>query len=108
MLLSASANALKLCNVFYDPSVSYIDLHKLYDRALPDQFCIYRHWLLLHKVFNNSIPKRDWLDLNFQIVNTSQQVFFEVQNHSGYKVGNNVLPNHFLCLNKKVPLEILN
>jgi hypothetical protein len=25
MLLSASANALKLCNVFYDPSVSYTD-----------------------------------------------------------------------------------
>ena len=93
MLLSASANALKLCNVFYDPSISFIDLHKLYGRALPNQFCIYRHCLLLHKVFNDSIPKVDWLDLNFQMINTRRQNYFEILNHSVYKVGNNILPN---------------
>jgi hypothetical protein len=108
MLVSASANALKLCNVFYDPSVSYIDLHKLHKRALPSQFCIYRHCLLLHKVFNDSIPKGDWLDLNFQMVNTSRQTSFEIQNHSVYKVGNNILSNRLMCINKKVPLNILN
>ena len=108
MLLSASANALKICNVIYDPSVSYIDLHKLHKRALPSQFCIYRHCLLLHKVFNDSIPKVDWLDLNFQMVNTSRQTSFEIQNHSFYKVGNNILSNRLTCINKKVPLNILN
>ena len=108
MLLSASANALKLCNVLYDPSISYVDLHKLHNRALPNQFCIYRHCLLLHKVFNNSIPKRDWLDLNFQMINTSRQIYFEIQNHSGYKIGNNILPNRFSCLNKKITLDMLN
>ena len=75
MLLSASANALKLCNVFYDPSVSYIDLHKLHKRALPSKFCIYRHCLLLHKVFNDSNPKRDWLDLNFQMADKQASKF---------------------------------
>jgi hypothetical protein len=30
LLLSASANALKLCNAFYDPSISYVDLLKLH------------------------------------------------------------------------------
>ncbi len=108
MLLSASANALKLCNVFYDPSVSYIDLHTLHKRALPFKFCVYRHCLLLHKVFNNSIPKRDWLDLNFQMVNISRQTSFEIQNRSVYKVGNNILSNRLTCINKKVPLNILN
>jgi hypothetical protein len=78
MLLSASANALKLCNVFYDPSVSYINLHKLHKRALPSKFCLYRHCILLHKVFNDSIPKRDWVDLNFQMINTSRPTSFEV------------------------------
>ena len=108
MLLSASANALKLCNVFYDPSVSYIDLHTLHKRALPSKFCLYRHCLLLHKVFNDSIPKRDWIDLNFQMINTSRQISFEVQNHSVYKVGNNILSNRLVCINKKVPLNLLN
>ncbi len=104
MLLSASANALKLCNVFYDPSVSYIDLHTLHKRALPSKFCIYKHCVLLHKVFNNSIPKRDWLDLNFQMVNTSRQTSFEIQNRSVYEVGNSILSNCLTCINKKFPL----
>ena len=108
MLLSASANALKLCNVFYDPRVSYIDLHKLNNRALPSKFCLYRHCLLLHKVFNDFIPKRDWIDLNFQMINTSRQTSFEIQNHSVYKVGKNILSNRLVCINKKVPLNILN
>ena len=108
MLLSASANALKLCNNYYDPFISYVDLHKIHCRALPDQFCIYRHSLMLHKVFNDSIPKKDWLNLNFQMLNTRRQVFFEVHNESNYKVGNNILSNRFSCLNRKIPLEMLN
>ncbi len=108
MLLSASANALKLCNAFYDSFFSYIDLHKLHKRALPSKFCICRHCLLLHKVFNDSIPKNDWLDLNFQIINTSRQTTFEVQNCSTYKVGNNILSNRLACINKKIPLNMLN
>ena len=108
MLLSASANALKLCNVFYDPHVSYIDLHKLNNRALPSKFCLYRHCLLLHKVFNDFIPKRDWIDLNFQMINTSRQTSFEIQNHSVYKVGKNILSNRLVCINKKVTLNMLN
>ena len=108
MLLSASANALKLCNTFYDPSVSYVDLHILHKRALPSKFCLYRHCLLLHKVFNDSIPKRDWIDLNFQMINTSRQTSFETQNHSVYKVGNNILSNRLTCINKKVTLDMLN
>ena len=108
MLMRASANALKLCNNYYDPTISYIELHKLHNRALPSQFCKYWHSLLLYKVFNNSIPKRDWLDLNFQMINTRRQVFFEIHNQSVYKVGNNILPNRFSCLNKKVHLEMLN
>ena len=108
MLLSASANALKLCNVFYDPRVSYIDLHKLNNRALPSKFCLYRHCLLLHKVFNDFIPKRDWIDLNFQMINTSRQTSFEIQNHSVYKVGKNILSNRLVCINKKVTLNMLN
>ena len=41
ILLSASANALKLCNAFYNPNISYVDLQKLHKRALPNNFCTY-------------------------------------------------------------------
>ena len=108
MLLSASANALKLCNSYYDPSISYVDLHALHNRALPTKFCFYRHCLLLYKVFNDLIPKKDWLDLNFKMIHTSRQTHFEIIKSSNYKVGNNVISNRLTCLNKKIPLEMLN
>jgi hypothetical protein len=108
LLLSASANALKLCNAFYNPSISYVDLHKLHKRALPNNVCTYRHCLLLFKVINNKISKRDWLDLNFQMLNTSRQTCFEIRNCSVYKVGNNILSNRLSCLNRKIQLDFLN
>jgi hypothetical protein len=108
LLLSASANALKLCNRFNDQSISYVDLHIKYKRALPSNFCVYKHCLLLYRVFNNMIPRKDWLDLNFQMINTRRQTYFEVQNHSVYKVGNNILTNRLSCLSKKITLDMLN
>ena len=108
LLMSASANALKLCNIHYDPYVSYVDLHKLHKRALPNKFCLYRHCLLLYKVFNNEIPRNDWLDLNFKMINTSRQIFFEISNTAGYRVGNNILSNRLSCINKRITLDMLN
>ena len=108
MLLSASANALKLCNKYHDPSISYVDLHSIHRRALPNNFCLYRHSLLLYRLFNSAIPKNDWIDLNFQTISTSRQMFFEARNNSFYKVGNNLLVNRFSCINKKITLSMLN
>ena len=108
MLISASANALKLCNPIFDPTISHVDLHKLHKRALPSKFCLYRHCLLLYKVFNNAIPKKDWLDLNFKIIHTSRQIYFEISSNPSYRVGNNILSNRLSCINKKVPLNDLN
>jgi hypothetical protein len=108
LLLLASVNALKLCNAFYNPTISYVDLHNLHKRALPNNFCTYRHCPLLFKVINNKISKRDWLDLNFQMLNTSRQTRFETINCSVYKVGNNILSNRLSCLNRKIQLDFLN
>jgi hypothetical protein len=107
LLLSTSVNALKLCNAIHYPNISYVDLHKLHKKALPNNFCTYRHCLLLFKVFNNKIFERDWLNLNFQMINTRRTTLFEVQNCSVYKVGNNILSNRLSCLNRKLQLESL-
>ena len=53
-------------------------------------------------------PKSEWMGLNFQMINTSRQLFFETQNTSHYKVGNNILINQFSILNRKVSLHDLN
>jgi hypothetical protein len=53
-------------------------------------------------------PKRDWIDLNFQMINTRTQLAFETRNTSNYKVGNNNQSNRLSSLNKKIQLEDLN
>ena len=108
LLISASANALKVCNKFHDFTISYLDLHKLHARALPNNYCRYRHCLLLYKLYNNCSPTKDWIDLNFQMITTSRQNKFEIHNKSSYKVGNNILSNRLSCINKKVTLDMLN
>ncbi len=60
--------------------------------------------LLLFKVFNNKIPKRDWLNLYFQIINTSRQTLFEIQNCSVY----NILSKQLSGLNRKLQKEWLS
>ena len=108
LLLLASANALKLCNQFYDPSISYINLHTINKRAIPSKFRLYRHSLLLYKAFNNEFLWNNWLSLNFQMINTRRQSLFEIQNCSIFRVGNNILSNRLSCLNKSLCLSLLN
>ena len=108
LLQSASANALKLCCSYYDGSVSYLELHKQFKRALPTEICTYKHSLLLYKVIREEQPKREWMDLNFQMINTRRQLYFEIQNTRNYVVGNNILINRFSCLNKKILLQDLD
>jgi hypothetical protein len=108
ILLSASANALKLCYNKYDRSLSYIELHKQSQRALPVEVCAYKHSLLLYKVVREEQPKREWIGLNFQMINTRRQQFFETSNTSNYKVGNNILINRLSSLNRKILLQDLN
>jgi hypothetical protein len=96
-----------ICNAFHNPSIPYVDLHKLQKQALPNNFCTYRHCLLLFKIINNKISKRHWLNLNFQLLNTSRQTRFEIRNCSVHKAGNNTLSNQFSCINIKIQLYFL-
>ena len=65
IILSTSANALKLSQRnpnFYE---SFVDIHKSCNRAHPNQFIVYKHSILLHKMYNSYCPQMDWLELNF-------------------------------------------
>ena len=108
MLLSASANALKLTQNNPNYMQSFIDIHKSCKRALPEQMILYKHAILLYKLYNENLPETDWLALNFQQTTTTRQAVFFIIKNNNFKIGNNILTNRLNILNNKIPLNLLN
>ena len=109
LLLSASAKALKICTPNYNQSISYLKLHEINQRANPDQFCQYKHSLLLYELYNNQTPSIEWISLNYNQNFNSRKTDFEAFNISNYKIGRtNKISNRVAILNSKIPLDWLN
>ena len=88
--------------------VSFETIHIMNQRATPSQIAVYKHALLLHKIYNDKSSNINWIDLFFtQHFNQRNQIvkFF---NTAAYKVGNNLLTNRFTILNGKIELPWLN
>jgi hypothetical protein len=66
LLLSASEKALSACMFKPDASLSFIRLHEINNRATPNRFMIFKHAILLHKLYNQKQPMTEWTHLNFQ------------------------------------------
>ena len=107
-LLSASANALKLCNVYNDPFISFRELHLSNSRATPNQMIKYKHALLLFSIFNGMTPTKDWIDLNFHQTTTSRQKNFKVIQRSNFKIGKNIICCRLTTINNEIPFQWLN
>ena len=60
-LLSASANAIKVCIKFCTNDISFIDLHKTYNRATPENFLLYKHAITLFKLLNEQTFTTEWV-----------------------------------------------
>ena len=108
LLLSASTNALKLCQRTPDMYESFINIHKSCQRATPNQMIVYKHAILLHKLYNNNLPKADWVELNFQQILTSRQTTFKIIKSNNYLVGNNLISSRLTVFNNKIDLNDLN
>jgi hypothetical protein len=104
-LLSTSALSLKLCNRNYDKSISYLELHRINKRATPSNFTLFKLSIQLCKLYNNNQHNTDWLNLNFNQVLSTRQIYFETTKISNYRIGSNVLSNRLQMLNKKYPLN---
>ena len=107
-LLSASANALKLAQHIQDRMESFINVHVNAKRATPEKFMIYKHAILLHKLFNTQTPQMEWVDIHFKQTFNSRQSNFNIIKSSNFKVGNNILSNRLSILNQKIELADLN
>ncbi len=107
-LLTASANALKMCLHYPGTRISHHNLHKATNRATPSMYCDYKSALQIFKLLNENTPKNDWIHLNLDIINTTRQQFFEVRLNHRLRVGKNALCNELHDLNGKIPLDWLN
>ena len=108
LLMSASANALKLSQRCPNMYESFLNIHKSCKRATPTQMIKYKHAILIHKLYNQEQPRADWIDLNFNQTFTSRQTKFKTIKNNNFKVGNNLLSNRLTVVNDEIDLIDLN
>ena len=118
-ILSASARALKVCSKSMTDGISFINLHKMYGRATPDQMMNYKMALSLFRIYNIYIffflriyncnfNLIEFVALNFNQIFTSRQMNFITTNNNRTKVGLNCLANRPYYINGQIHLTWLN
>ena len=99
---------IKTCMYYPDSMISFENIRKMNNRAMPEAFMSYKLAIQLHKLYNVESPSLDWTTLNFDQILTSRQTNFLISKSNIHKVGMNILPNRFSVLNGKIPLLWLN
>ena len=81
-LMSASANAIKLCLSKLPINTSYEAIHSLAKRGTPSQMSMYKHALQLYKLYNSNNMSDDWLSLNDQQIFNGRNEHFQIYTKS--------------------------
>ena len=108
LLLSASANALRILNNVSDIGVSFAQLHRFEKRALPMEFAKYKLSIQLYKIYNSTSMDEDWLDMNNQQNFNARDRLFHIVDASRRMVGRNIIANRMTVLNNLINLDWLN
>ena len=102
MIKFASANALRIITNEITIYHTHTEIHRMTNRALPDQMIQYKHALMMYKLFRQCTPDVEFINLNFQ-ANLNQRIqhhnFIKIQN---YNVGHNILLNRLCSLNNTI------
>ena len=64
--------------------------------------------VVIDKTFTLGCPTKDWVNINFIIINTSRKTKFAVNKMNRLKVGYNALSNRLSNINGKINLDWLN
>ena len=86
-LLSASSKAIKTCIKYCTNDVSFVRIHEMCERALPEIFLLNRHALLLYKLMNSNAHTCEWVHLNFNQISTSRQTTLWLQKATEKELG---------------------
>ena len=108
LILSASANALKILSIGSDIIVSFSQLHSIEKRALPMNFSKYRLAIQLLKIYNGNTMNEDWLDMNVQQNFNARNKMFQINDCSNLRPGKNIISNRLSVLNNMVNPDWLN
>ena len=108
LIFSASAKALKLTQRRPDQMESFLNIHHTAKRATPEKLLLYKHAILLYKLYNNQTPNLEWVDLHFKQTFNPRHTHFNVVKDINYKIGNNILTSRLTILNRKIILSDLN
>jgi hypothetical protein len=106
-LKNVSANTLKVCLFNVSPFASHTEIHNITKRSPPENYSMYKHAILIHKLFNNCIPANEHLHLNFQLTDNERNDYLVFTRNQKYKVGNNILLNRFVHLNRTIKKDWL-
>ena len=107
-LVSISARAIKTCMYYPDNMISFKNIHKMNNRAMPEAIMHYKHAIQLFKIYNSNEFTFNWLLLNFNQIFNSRQTTFKAFKSNNAKVGLNLLANRLTILNGKIPFSWLN
>ena len=91
-----------------DYNVSFINLHKMCERATPEMYMNYKLALCLFKLYNIEYNPIEFVQLNFNQILTGRQLNFTLIKSNTFKVGINSLSNRLASINNKIPLSWLN
>ena len=97
-----------MCVKYCTNNLSFIRIHEAYNRATPENFLIYKHAIMLHKLYNSNTYTNEWVQLNYNQILTSRQINFISSKSNRTRVGLNALANRLYILNNKIPLSWLN
>jgi hypothetical protein len=107
-LKRTSANALKICIPNVTPFTTHTEIHTLAKRCPPQNYCQYKHAILLYKLFNDCIPSLEHLHLNFQLVDNERSEYLAFTKNEKFRVGSNILINRLAVLNGQIRKDWLN
>ena len=88
--------------------ISYEKLHKIANRATPENYSNYKQAIQLHKLYNQIETSDDWISLNINQIITGRQKYFQIISTNISKIGFNTLSNRLVVLNGKIPLDWLS
>jgi hypothetical protein len=107
-LKKASANALRMCTDKVNIFSTHTQIHKVTGRAMPDEFTMYRHAILMYKLFNYQEPINEHLHANFQLVDNPRLTKIVFRRSQNLECGKNILLNCFVELNNLIEKEWMN
>ena len=90
------------------PELSFLHIHEMNKRAMPQLFMLYKHSLLLHRIYNSQATNAEWIDLIFFQCFLSRSNLVGIVKGNQLRVGLNIAVNRLTLINHKLQLEWLN